>query len=709
MVSSAAYNFDDSKLLWSPMHSGHAVCERLRRQINLKRGLKLKDYNDLHAYSVSTYTFWLDLWDFMGIIASIPPRPDQIIVPGAIPERPSWFPGTRLNYAENLLWKDDSAIAITAAYDGVKQYTFHELRELVRVMAAGMKMAGVRAGDRVAAIITNSVTGVVIALATASIGAIFTSTATDMGTSGILDRYRQIRPKILFASSETVYAGKAINVTKKIADVESDLRLGGYGLEKAVVLRSEKTGDIVQVPNCITIDAFLTPSSATEDYPLTFEQLPYDHPLYILYSSGTSGPPKCIVHAAGGALMNSKRDLHISFELLPTDVYFQYTTTAWMMWPFMLSGLACGAHIILYEGSPFYPDVREYLRFIDWMGVTVLGTSPRFLAELQARNIDPLSIASPSVPFAGLRELTVTGAVLTSQLMTWTHRAFGGNLHIGSSSGGTDVFCSFVTAVPSFPLYAGELQGPALGMAVSIYSPSGQAIPVSSCTPGELVITRPHPSVPLYFLNDTPTHDKFLSAYFRSFPPGPDGTPVWRHGDFVIRNPATGGFVFLGRSDGVLNPGGVRFGSAEIYKLVDGGTAGLEAVEDALCVGQRREGEGDERVLLFLKMKEGYKGKLGKELRRKIRSVIREGLSRRHEPAGIFEVGDIPHTVNGKKIEIAVKQIISGVDVVPSGTVANPESFKLYYKYRDFENVMREEEGVDVGSGLGKTKTKGKL
>jgi len=216
-----------------------------------------------------------------------------------------------------------------------------------------------------------------------------------------------------------------------------------------------------------------------------------------------------------------------------------------------------------------------------------------------------------------------------------------------------------VTAVLSFPLYAGgkslsvsslplltslvtELQGPSLGMAVSIYSPSGQAIPASSCTPGELVITRAHPSVPLYFLNDTPTHDKFLSAYFRSFPPGPGGTPVWRHGDFVIRNPATGGFVFLGRSDGVLNPGGVRFGSAEIYKLVEGETAGLEAVEDALCVGQRREGEDDERVLLFLKMKEGYKGKLGKELRVKIRSVIREGLSRRHEPAGIFEVGDIP-------------------------------------------------------------------
>ncbi|KAH0827977.1 acetoacetate-CoA ligase [Lanmaoa asiatica] len=628
-MASPAYNFDESKLLWSPVHSGHAICERLRREINMKRGLKLKDYNDLHAYSVSAYTFWLDLWDFMGIIASVPPRPDQIIVPGAIPERPSWFPGTRLNYAENLLWRDDSAIAITAAYEydliparvgkaqfsGVKQYTFHELRELVRVMAAGMRRAGVRVGDRVAAIITNSVTGVVIALAAASIGAIFTNTAKFVRRSFLLHP-RQFTPE------------KLSTFTHKIADVESDLRKGGYGLEKAVVLRSEKTGDLVQVPNCLTIDAFLTPSSAADDYPLTFEQLPFDHPLYILYSSGTSGPPKCIVHAAG--------------SLVPRRV----------------SSRSCKRAMLIHSPSLHHP-----------------------------------------APFTGLREITVTGAVLTAQLMTWTHKAFGGNLHIGSSSGGTDVFCAFVTAVLSFPLYAGELQGAALGIAVSVYSPSGQVIPASSCTPGELVITRPHPSIPLYFLNDTPTHDKFLSAYFRSFPPGLDGTPVWRHGDFVVRNPTTGGFVFLGRSDGVLNPSGVRFGSAEIYKLVNGETAGLEAVEDALCVGQRREGEDDERVLLFLKMKEGHKEKLGKELRGRIRRVIREGLSRRHEPAGIFEVKDIPHTVNGKKIEIAVKQIISGIDVVPSGTVANPESFKLYYKYRDFENVMKQEEGIDVRHG----------
>ncbi|KIJ67761.1 hypothetical protein HYDPIDRAFT_83248 [Hydnomerulius pinastri MD-312] len=694
MASPERFNFEESKLLWTPAYPGHAVCEKLRREINMKRGLNLKDYNDLHAYSVSDYTFWLDLWDFMGIISSVQPQPDKIVTPGAIPERPAWFPGTRLNYAENLLWRNDDGIAVTAAYeyDLHPTYTFRELREMVRVMAGGMKRAGVQVGDRVAAIITNSITGVVIALASSSVGAIFSSTATDMGSSGIFDRYSQIRPKILFASSETVYAGKAVRITEKIKEVERRLREAGYGLERCVVLRSERSGEVVEVEGCQTIDDFLTPSSAGEDYSLTFEQLPFDHPLYILYSSGTSGPPKCIVHSAGGALMNSKKDCYVGFGILPTDVYFQYTTTGWMMWPFMLSGLACGARIVLYEGSPFYPDIREYLRFIDWTGVTVLGTSPRFLSELQARSIDPLSVGS----FAGLREMTVTGSVLTAQLMTWAHKAFGEKLHIGSSSGGTDVFCAQLTLPPQSP----ELQGPCLGMSVSIFTPSGTPLPRNSQTPGELVITRSHPSIPLYFLNDTPTHSKFLSAYFRSFPPSPHNppsNPVWRQGDFIVHNPKTGGFVFLGRSDGVLNPSGVRFGSAEIYALVNGDVQGLEGVQDVLCVGQRREGEEDERVLLFLKMREGERGKVGREIRERVREVVRRGLSRRHVPAGIFEIEDIPYTVNGKKIEIAVKQIVSGVDAVPSGTVANPESFKLYYKYRDFEKVMREEEGVDMG------------
>ncbi|KAG6335256.1 hypothetical protein ID866_3831 [Astraeus odoratus] len=673
VASTLSYNFEESKLLWTPSNRGQAVCERLRKEVNMKRDLDLKDYNDLHAYSVSDYTFWLDLWDFMGIISSVPPNPAKVIVPGPIPERPSWFPGTYLNYAENLLWRKDEGIAVTAVYErafdpehsGVfrlskehgithpttlKNYTFRELRELVRCMANAMRRAGVRVGDKIAAIITNSISGVVIALAATAIGAIFSSTSPDMGVSAVLDRYTQIRPKLLFASTESTYAGKTVRITDKIREVQTALREGGFGLETCVVLRSEAAGEIIEVPGCQTIDAFLYVPSSAEDYPLTFEQLPFDHPVFILYSSGTSGPPKCIVHCAGGALLNSKKDCFVGFGMLPTDVYFQYTTTGWMMWPFMLSALACGTRIVTYEGSPFWPDATTYLRFIDWTGVTVFGTSPRYLSELQARNVAPVSLLPQG--FQTLREILVTGSVLTAQLMTWAHEAFGGKLHIGSTSGGTDVFCSCDT-----------------------------------------------------------TYAKFRAAYFDTFRDtsaarSVDGIGgVWRHGDFVVRNPDTGGYVFLGRSDGVLNPSGVRFGSAEIYALLT--AEAFPEVEDALCVGQRRQGEEDERVLLFLKMRQdasGVKRVLDRGLRERVRKAIREGLSRRHIPAGVFEVEDIPYTVNGKKIEIAVKQIVSGVDVTPSGTVANPESFKLYTKYRDLERVLEEEEGVDVG-GIRKGRT----
>jgi acetoacetyl-CoA synthetase len=433
-----------------------------------------------------------------------------------------------------------------------------------------------------------------------------------------------------------------------------------------------KTGKAVpesrNIPNSVTLDSFL---ASDDGRPLEFEQLPFSHPLYILYSSGTSGPPKCIVHCGGGALMNSKKDCMVIFGILSTDVYFQYTTTGWMMWPFMLSGLACGARIVLYDGSPFYPDLRSYLKFINDQGVTVLGTSPRFLTEVQMRHIKPLEIAS----FEALREMTVTGAVITAPLMEWTHEAFGRKLHIGSSSGGTDVFCSFVTCVLSLPLHAGELQGKCLGMAVELFDPAGKNIE-NTGQPGELVITRPHPSIPVCFWGDE-SGEKFRQAYYDTYP------GVWRQGDFVVKNPKTKGFIFLGRSDGVLNPSGVRFGSAEIYTVLESFS---DELDDSLCVGQRRSQDPDERVLLFLKMRSGRK--LTPALIDRIKSAIRTSLSPRHVPAYVFDTTDIPYTVNGKKIEIAVKQIVSGSDLKPSGTVANPESLNLYYKYRDIEGLL---------------------
>lgn len=671
--------FDQSRLIGTPAYPSQVVCEKLRREINLKHNLKLKDYNDLHAYSVSNYTFWLDLWQFIGILSSVPPDPTKIVQKGKYEEVPEWFPGVRLNYAENLLYRNDDGIACTAGNELgiVTHYTFHELREMVRKMAAAMRANGLKVGDRVAAIISNSITAVVVALATSSVGAIFSSTATDMGTQGILDRYRQIKPKLIFTETEIVYAGKTVSLVQKAVEVAQDLCT--YGVERIITLPSVKTGNTVpeslNVPNSVTLDSFL---ASGDSRPLEFEQLPFGHPLYILYSSGTSGPPKCIVHCGGGALMNSKKDCMVGFGILPTDVYFQYTTTGWMMWPFMLSGLACGARIVLYDGSPFHPDLKGYLKFINDQGVTVFGTSPRFLTEVQMRGIKPLEIAS----FEALREMTVTGAVTTAPLMEWTHEAFGGKLHVGSSSGGTDVFCALVSCVLSFPLHAGELQGKSLGMAVELFDPAGKNIE-NTGQPGELVVTRPHPSIPVCFWGDE-SGEKFRQAYYDMYP------GVWRQGDFVVKNPKTSGFIFLGRSDGVLNPSGVRFGSAEIYTVLES----FSELDDSLCVGQRRTQDHDERVLLFLKMRSGHK--LTPALIDRIKSAIRTSLSPRHVPAYVFDTADIPYTVNGKKIEIAVKRIVSGSDLKPSGTVANPESLNLYYKYRDIE-------------GLADLKTKAKL
>ncbi|RDB16867.1 Acetoacetyl-CoA synthetase [Hypsizygus marmoreus] len=667
-MTSTNSSFAHSRFLWKHEHPEFTPIEAMRRMINRKHGLKLANYHDLHKYSVEDYNFWLDLWEFLGIISSIPPDPKRITVPGKIPEVPIWFPDARLNYAENLLYRNDDAIAITAGGESgvVTNYSFRELRQLVRRMAAALRVNGLEAGDRVAAIVTNSITAMVIAFATASIGGIFSSTATDMGTDGILDRYRQIQPKFVFAETEVLYAGKAIDLLPKASDVIRDLN--NKGLQQAILLPSTLTGKEVShdIPNTMNLSNFLDTGDGRQ---LTFEQLPFSQPLFILYSSGTSGKPKCIVHSAGGVLLQTKKDIRLGFGLGPEDTYFQYTTTGWMMWTFMLSGLSCGARVILYDGSPFHPDLRTYLKFIDDQGVSVLGTSPRFLAEILGRGIKPLEVGS----FEALRVIGSTGAVLTTPMFHWTQEAFGGQrVHLISTSGGTDICGSFVTGTPSLSVYAGEIQCKTLGMKVEVFDPSGNNLEHTG-TPGELVCTRPHPSLPLYFWGD-PSGEKFRDAYFSMYP------GIWRQGDFIVVNPETKGIMILGRSDGVLNPSGVRFGSAEIYSVLEKFSASLD---DSLCVGQRRPQDLDERVLLFLKMRPGHK--LTGALESQIKNEIRRALSPRHVPAYIFEIQDIPYTVNGKKIEIAVKQIVSGSDLQPSGTVANPESLQLYYKYRDFD------------------------
>ncbi|KAF7376540.1 Acetoacetyl-CoA synthetase [Mycena sanguinolenta] len=662
----ASYFFD-SRLLWKPVQASSTAAERLRHFINDKHGLHLDNYHALHKYSVESYTFWLDLWDFLAIVSSVPPK--KVIEKGTMPEVPIWFPDARMNYAENLLYLNDDFVACTAGGETgvVHRYTHRQLRILVRQMACAMRQHGMEKGDRVAGVLNNTITAIVIALATASIGAIYSNTTTDMGTQGILDRYRQIKPRFIFVETEFSYGGSVVNVLAKMTEIFRDLK--NHGLQHAITLPSAMTGKEIRIANSSVMSEFLAKDDGSD---LIFEQLPFSHPLFILFSSGTSGPPKAMVHSAGGVLLQNKKELILHFGVRPDDTFFQHTTTGWS-WHLMLSNFAIGSRIVIFDGSPFYPDISTFLKFVSDQGVSVFGTGPRFLTEVRGRGINPLNIA----PFKSLRTISSTGAVLTSSMSAWTQKAFGDNIHLTSSCGGTDICSAFITGSPALPVYAGETQCKSLGMDVRVFDPMGNNLEHTG-TPGEMVCARPHPSMPLYFWGDE-SNKKYRAAYFNIYP------GVWRQGDFIVFNPLTKGIRVLGRSDGVLNPSGVRFGAGEIYSVLQDFSA---TVSDMLCVGQRRAQDEDERVLLFLKMQPGQV--LDERLAWCIKNAIRSSLSARHVPTHIFAVDDIPYTSNGKRIETAVKQIVSGIDTKPSETVANPESLELYYKYRDLEpNIPR--------------------
>uniref|UniRef100_A0A673HLZ5 Acetoacetyl-CoA synthetase n=1 Tax=Sinocyclocheilus rhinocerous TaxID=307959 RepID=A0A673HLZ5_9TELE len=617
----------ESKVLWYPDSKRNTQADRFRTQVNRDFGLNLANYNDLYQWSVDSYPeFWAQVWKFCGITCS-KMYEEVVDVSKRISDVPEWFKGSRLNYAENLLkHKDQDKVALYAATEAneeIVKVTFGELRRDVSLFAAAMRKMGIKTGDRVVGYLPNGIHAVEAMLAAASIGAIWSSTSPDFGVNGVLDRISQIQPKLIFSVAAVVYNGKQHDHMEKLQNVVKGLP----DLKKVVVIpyvRSRQETDLSKIPNSVFLDDFLAMGKEGDQDPqLEFEQLPFSHPLFIMYSSGTTGAPKCMVHSAGGTLIQHLKEHILHGNMTYSDVIIYYTTTGWMMWNWLVSSLAVGASVVLYDGSPLLPSANVLWDLVDRLGITIFGTGAKWLSVLEERNLKPANTHNLQT----LHTLLSTGSPLKPPSYEYVYSCIKNNVLLGSISGGTDIISCFMGQNMTVPVYRGEIQARNLGMAVESWNCEG----------------------------------------------------VWAHGDYCKINPKTGGVVMLGRSDGTLNPNGVRFGSSEIYNIVEA----FEEVSDSLCVPQYNS-DGEERVILFLKM--GPKNTFSQELVGKIRGAIRVALSARHVPALILETKDIPYTISGKKVEVAVKQVIAGKDVTQRGAFSNPDSLDLFKNLPELQN-----------------------
>ncbi|OQV09045.1 hypothetical protein CLAIMM_13227 [Cladophialophora immunda] len=660
--------------LWEHPDIASTSIEAFRRLAQERHHLTLGDYHELWKWSTECLNeFWMLVWEFTRVQASV--HPSYAIAPSDVTRltpTPAWFPEARLNFAQNILESayvagdQSNAPILTGVREGgdeIEHVTLSQLRNRVGRLANGLSRAGVRKLDRVVCIGSNSIFTFALFLAAASIGAIFSCCSPEMGEKGILDRFLQVRPKILFADDWVLYNGKRIPCLDKARRVATSLRAQG-GLEAVVVV--PRFGD--KYPDrphrdFQSVEAF----TAGVSEQLVFAQLGFSHPLIIVYSSGTTGQPKCLVHTLGGVLLKQKVEQILCIDMNTSSIYFQYTTTNWIMYLYSVSGLLSGARSVLYDGSPMKPSLVGFLRILSSQGVTHFGTSAHYLSLVEQAGLKKEGLPNMDA----LKVITSTGSVLTEQQYYYVYKTFG-PVQLSSIAGGTDIAGAFVGGAPNIPVYAGWCQARTLGMKVQIYSDEGEAIE-STGEPGELVCTAPFPSQPAFFWGDE-SGERYRSAYFERFP------GVWHQGDYIRMDPATQGVQFLGRSDGVLNPSGVRFGSAEIYNCI----AVFPEIEESLCVGQRRLHDRDEQVLLFVKMKAGCL--LDGKLKRAIEAHIRKDLSPRHVPKFIFETPEIPMTVNGKKTELPVKKIVSGQKITPSSTIINPESLKWYAQFVDLDD-----------------------
>ncbi|XP_077164216.1 acetoacetyl-CoA synthetase isoform X1 [Paroedura picta] len=650
----------EAQVMWEPDSKRNTHMDQFRAAVAAACGIPLANYDELYQWSIEHYpNFWAEFWKFSGLTFS---RLYTEVVDSSkgIADVPEWFKGSRLNYAENLLkHKENDKVALYAAQEGkeeILKVTFGELRQHVALYAAALRKMGVQTGDRVVGYLPNGIHALEAMLAAASIGAIWSATSPDFGVNGVLDRFSQIQPKLIFSVEAVIYNGKKHSHLEKLQSVVKGLP----DLQKVVVIpyvSAKESIDISRIPNSIFLEDFLATGKGEQAPQLEFEQLPFSHPLFIMYSSGTTGAPKCMVHSAGGSLIQHLKEHILHGNTTSNDVIMYYTTTGWMMWNWLVSALATGASLVLYDGSPLVPSPNVLWDLVDRLGITILGTGAKWLAVLEEKNLKPCETHNLQT----LHTILSTGSPLKPQSYEYVYRCVKSNVLLGSISGGTDIISCFMGQNVTIPVYKGEIQARNLGMAVEAWDDEGKPVWGES---GELVCTKPMPCQPTHFWNDE-NGIKYRKAYFSKFP------GVWSHGDYCKINPKTGGIVMLGRSDGTLNPSGVRFGSSEIYNIVEA----FEEVSDSLCVPQYNK-DGEERVILFLKMATNQVFSL--DLMRRIKEAIRLALSARHVPSLILETEGIPYTINGKKVEVAVKQIIAGREVEQRGTFSNPETLDLY-------------------------------
>jgi acetoacetyl-CoA synthetase len=640
------------KPLWEPSPEGieKSNMTRFIRFVNQKYGKSFTHYPELYDWSVNQITeFWAAMWEFGEIKASrgfaqVVDNPSKM--PGA-----KWFDGARLNYAENLLrYRDDkTALVFKGEAQESKRITYRELYSQVAALAKSLQGMGVSPGDRVVGFMPNMMETIMAMLAATSLGAVWSSCSPDFGIKGVLDRFGQIKPKVLFTADGYTYNGKTFDSIARIADIVKDLP----SIQQVVVVPyTQEKPDIRPIPGAVHFRDFL---ALDTELNLDFVQVPADHPLYIMYSSGTTGLPKCMVQGVAGILVHQLKELMLHTDLKRDDTIFYFTTCGWMMWNWLTSSLACGATLVLFDGSPFYPDPGILWKLAQDERITVFGTSARYITSLEKEGVRP----GRDYDLAPLRAVLSTGSPLPVEGFHYIYREVKKEVQLSSISGGTDLNGCFALGNPLLPVYEGELQCRGLGLKVAAFNAQGNPV-VDEL--GELVCTAPFPSMPLYFWDD-PENEKYLNAYFRSFP------GVWCHGDF-IKITENGGVVIYGRSDATLNPGGVRIGTADIYRQVET----LPEIADSIVIGQ--DWENDVRIILFVKMAEGVP--LDDALMNKIKKTIRENTTPRHVPAKIIPVADIPYTINMKKVELAVRNVVHGKPVLNKDALTNPEALDWY-------------------------------